>query len=72
MYSLEELYKYPEAFQAVQEIIAQPLELGNPGSAARMSKGGPMKFIGIWHHIKKNLPDELIYILNERLNKIKK
>jgi len=68
----EELYKYPEAFEAVQEIIAKPLELGNPGSAARMSKGGPMKFIGIWHHIKKNLPDELIYILNERLNKIKR
>ena len=35
-------------------------------------RGGPMSFAGIWHHIKKMLPDELIYIVNERLNKIKK
>ena len=69
---MEEVYKYKEGFQIIQELVARPLSISNPAMASRMDKGGPMSFAGIWHHIKKMLPDELIYIVNERLNKIKK
>ena len=70
--SMEEIYRYPEGFQAVQELIAKPMALQNPGMAERMSTGGVLSFHSIWNHISKNLPDEAYYLLNERLNKIKK
>lgn len=31
-----------------------------------------MSFASIWNHINKLLPDEALYLLNERLNKIPK
>lgn len=69
---MEEVYRYPEGFQLIQELVAKPLAIQNPAMASRMDKGGPMSFAAIWHHINKMLPDELIYVVNERLNKIKK
>lgn len=70
--SMEEIIKYPEGFEAVQELIAKPLEINNPAMANRMSTGGALSFTSIWNHINKFLPDEVYYLLNERLNKIKK
>jgi len=70
--SMEEIIKYPEGFKAVQELIAKPLEIINPAMANRMSTGGALSFTSIWNHINKFLPDEVYYLLNERLNKIKK
>lgn len=69
---MEEVFKYPEGFAAVQEIIAKPLAIDNPAMAARLNRGGGMSFKSIWNHINRMLPDEAIYILNERLNKIPK
>ncbi|SCP98006.1 glycoside hydrolase family 2 protein [Anaerobium acetethylicum] len=69
---MEEIYKYPEGFQAVQELIATPMAVVQPAMAERMSTGGVLSFTSIWHHIGKLLPDEAYYLLNERLNKIKK
>ncbi|MBN2221548.1 MAG: beta-galactosidase, partial [Vallitaleaceae bacterium] len=70
--SMEEIYRYPEGFQAVQELIAKPLAVDNPKMAGRMATGGALSFSSIWNHISKLLPDEAYYLLNERLNKIKK
>ncbi len=70
--SMEEIYKYPEGFQAVQELITAALEVDNPAMAKRMASGGALSFHSIWGHISKLLPDEAYYMLNERLNKIKK
>lgn len=70
--SMEEIYKYPEGYQAVQELIATPLAVENPAMAKRMASGGALNFHSIWGHISKLLPDEAYYLLNERLNKIKK
>ncbi len=69
---MEEIYKYPEGYQAVQELIAAPMALNNPAMAGRMSSGGVLSFTSIWNHISKYLPNETYYLLNERLNKIKK
>jgi len=70
--SMEEIYKYPEGFQAVQELIAMPMAAVQPAMAERMATGGVLSFASIWNHIGKLLPDEAYYLLNERLNKIKK
>lgn len=70
--SMEEIYHYSEGRQAVQEFIAAPLALANPAMAERLSGGGQMTFTAIWHHINRMLPDEVYYLLNERLNGIKK
>lgn len=70
--SLEEVYQYPEGFSVIQELVAKPLAINNPGMAARMDKGGAMSFASIWNHIGKLLPDEVIYMVNERLTQIKK
>ncbi len=69
---LEEVYKYPEGYNAIQELVAKPMSLINPSMADRMKTGGAMSFHSIWHHISKMLPDDLIYVVNERLNKIRK
>lgn len=69
---LELVYQYPEGEAAVKEIIQKPLSIDHPAMAARMNTGGAMSFASIWNHISKMLPDEAIYILNERLNKIPK
>ena len=69
---MEEIYEYPEGYKAVQELIAAPMALNNPAMAGRMSKGGVLSFTSIWNHISKYMPDEAYYLLNERLNKIKK
>lgn len=69
---LEVVYQYPEGEKAVKEIIQKPLSIDHPAMAARMDVGGAMSFAAVWHHISKMLPDEAIYILNERLNKIPK
>ncbi len=69
---LEEVYKYKEGYEAVQELVAKPMAMINPEMADRMKTGGPMSFHSIWHHISRMFPDELIYVLNERLNKIRK
>lgn len=70
--SMEEIYRYPEGYQAVQELIAKPMAVDHPEMAGHMSTGGVLRFSSIWHHISKMLPDEAYYLLNERLNKIKK
>lgn len=69
---LELVYQYPEGKQAVKEVIQEPLRIDHPEMATRMDTGGAMSFASIWNHINKLLPDEAIYILNERLNKIPK
>lgn len=69
---LNVVYQYPEGKRAVKETIQKPLGIDHPVMAARMDTGGAMSFISIWNHIGKMLPDEAIYILNERLNKIPK
>lgn len=69
---LEIVYRYPEGYRAVQELIAQPMAVDHPAMAARMATGGAMSFSSIWNHIRKLLPDEAYYLLNERLNKIPK
>lgn len=69
---LELVYQYPEGEKAVKEIIQKPMSIDHPAMAARMDVGGAMSFAAIWHHISKMLPDEAIFILNERLNKIPK
>lgn len=69
---LELVYQYPEGFRAVQELIREPLNVDHPAMAARMATGGAMSFRSIWNHISRLLPDEAIYLLNERLNKIPK
>jgi beta-galactosidase len=69
---LEEVYKYKEGYDVIQEMVAKPMSLVNPGMADRMKTGGAMSFASIWNHISKMFPDDLIYAVNERLNKIKK
>ncbi len=69
---LEEVYRYREGYEVIQELVARPMALIDQSMADRMKTGGPMSFHSIWHHISKMFPDELIYIVNERLNKIKK
>lgn len=69
---LEEVYRYPEGYEAIQELVAKPMSLINPSMADRMKTGGAMSFHSIWNHISKMFPDELLYVVNERLNKIKK
>jgi len=69
---LETVYRYPEGKAAVQELIQTPLRMAHPAMAARMDTGGGMSFASIWNHISKLLPDEAIYLLNDRLNKIPK
>lgn len=69
---MEEIYRYPEGFAAVQELVVQPMASVNPNMAARMAVGGGMSFASIWNHIHKQLPDEIYYLLNERLIRIKK
>jgi beta-galactosidase len=69
---LEEVYKYPDGYAAVLEIIRTPLSVDQPAMAERMATGGAMSFHSIWNHINKMLPDEAYYILNDRLNKIKR
>ncbi len=70
--SMEEIYSCPEGYKAVQDLIAEPLRIENPSMADRMSTGGKMTFSGIWNHIRKHLPEDLYFMLNERLNKIQK
>ena len=70
--TMDDIYKYPEGYQAVQELIVAALEVDNKAMAKRMQGGGGLSFHSIWGHISKMLPDELYYLLNERLNKIKK
>lgn len=70
--SMEDIFRYPEGRQAVQELIAAPLALANPAMAERLSGGGALTFTAVWHHINRMLPDEVYYLLNERLNQIKK
>lgn len=70
--SMDEIYRYEEGRQAVRDLIAAPLALADPAMAKRLSGGSAMTFTAIWHHIRKQLPDELYGLLNERLNKIKK
>ena len=69
---LEEVYKYPEGYKAIQELVAKPMSMINPSMADRMKTGGAMSFHSIWNHISKMFPDDLIFIVNERLNKIQK
>ncbi len=69
---LEEVYRYHEGYKAIQELVARPMSLINPSMADRMKTGGAMSFHSIWNHISKMFPDDLIYVVNERLNKIKK
>ncbi|WP_435083595.1 glycoside hydrolase family 2 TIM barrel-domain containing protein [Ohessyouella blattaphilus] len=69
---LEIVYQYPDGERAVKETIQKPLSTDHPAMAARMDTGGAMSFASIWNHISKMLPDEAIYLLNERLNKIPK
>lgn len=69
---LELVYQYPEGRQAVKELIQEPMSIDHPAMAARMESGGALSFSSIWNHISKLLPDEALYILNERLNKIPK
>lgn len=69
---LEEVYQYPEGYAAVQEIIRTPLAVDHKAMADRMATGGAMSFHSIWNHINRLLPDEAYYLLNDRLNKIKK
>lgn len=70
--SMEEIYRYPEGFQAVQDLIAKPLTVDHPKMASRLSSGGALSFQSVWNHIHKLLPDEAYYLLNERLNQIQK
>ena len=70
--SMEEIYRYPEGYKAVQELIAEPLRIEHPTMADRMSTGSLMTFAGIWNHIRKHLPEDLYFMLNERLNNIEK
>lgn len=70
--SLDEIYQYPEGRQAVKELIQEPMAIDHPAMAARLETGGGLSFTSIWNHISKLLPDEALYILNERLNKIPK
>ncbi len=60
----------PEGRRAVQELVIDALAIDNPGAAQRMEGGGSLSFTDIWHHIRKLLPDEVYYYLNERLNRI--
>lgn len=69
---LEIVYQYPEGEKAVKETIQKPLSLVHPAMAARMDVGGAMSFQSVWNHISKLLPDEAIFILNDKLNKIPK
>lgn len=69
---MEEVYRYKEGFEVMQELVAKPLSLIKPDMAERMKTGGAMSFHNIWNHISKMLPDDLIYVVNERLNSIKK
>lgn len=69
---LEEVYRYPEGVTALQELVEKPLSIMNPDATSGMDQIGAFSFANIWHHIQKQLPDDLIYVLNERLNKIKK
>jgi len=69
--TMEEILNYPEGLQAIQELIVAPLAIDHPEIAKRLSSGG-LSFSSIWNHICKFLPDEVYYLLNERLNKIKK
>ena len=70
--TMDDIYKYPEGYRAVQELIATPLAVDNPAMAERMASGGGLSFHSIWGHISRMLPDEAYYMLNDRLNKIKK
>ncbi|SDA38870.1 beta-galactosidase [Butyrivibrio sp. INlla18] len=69
---LEVIYKYKEGYETIQELVIKPMALVNPSMAERMKTGGAMSFSSIWNHISKMFPDDLIYVVNERLNKIKK
>lgn len=70
---MELLYQYPEGMAALQDLVQKPLSMDYPAMAAgRMDAGGAMSFRAIWSHINRLLPDEVIYLLNERLNKIPK
>ncbi|MCF0128572.1 MAG: hypothetical protein HUJ70_08360, partial [Pseudobutyrivibrio sp.] len=68
----EEVYRYKEGFETIQELVAKPMSLVDPKMASRMDTGGPMSFHSIWHHISKMFPDELIYMVNDRLSEIRK
>lgn len=70
--SLEEVYRYPDGFKTIQELVAKPMSMINPAMADRMKAGGAMSIHSIWNHISKLLPDDVYYLVNERLNKIRK
>lgn len=70
--SMELIYSVPEGYKAVKELVIKALAIDNPGAAKRMESGGALSFTDLWHHIQKQLPDEVYYLLNERLNRIPK
>lgn len=70
--SMEVIYHYPEGYQIMQDLVAKPMSFVNPGMADRLKSGGAMSFSSIWNHVKNFFPDELILVVNERLNKIPK
>ena len=69
---LEEVYRYPEGYQIIQELAVEPLQLDHADLADRMIQGGALSFSSIWNHINKYLPDEAYTLINERLSRIKK
>lgn len=70
--TLEEIYRYPEGKKAILELIQKPMSLDQPGQAARLDNGGGLSVRSLWNHIGKYFPDGLLYMVNDRLNKIKK
>ena len=69
---LEEVYRYPEGYQIIQELAVEPLQLDHADLADRMIQGGALSFSSIWNHINKYLPDEAYTLINARLSRIKK
>ena len=69
---LEEVYRYPEGYQIIQELAVKPLQLDHADLADRMIQGGALSFSSIWNHINKYLPDEAYTLINARLSRIKK
>lgn len=69
---LEEVYRYPEGYQIIQELAVEPLQLDHADLADRMIQGGALSFSSIWNHINKYLPDEAYTLINARLSRIKR